>query len=207
MKILLLPALLFCAFSVTAQTKLISHKSHSGNLSTFETAIRENLWDISSSNIGLPDITPVIARTLDSVIYISPEKTLLVQSVYKKEVYTDNSKTFRTFPKETERDTVFKHPLFSRNHSLDSIKRILSKGYGFQNDSVQTFYQGFDNKKRMYKKEGRNKKSFPILAINNSDDGNFPPKIFFFAILFILFSLAYFLLGKKIGPFWFGAQK
>ena len=62
-----------------AQTKLISHKSHSGSMATFTTAFNNNLFDIGESDFGAAPYRQVKAAQLDSVIFINPATAIMVK--------------------------------------------------------------------------------------------------------------------------------
>ncbi|RZK55325.1 MAG: hypothetical protein EOO87_08170, partial [Pedobacter sp.] len=55
----------FVSVTCVAQTKLISHKSHSGSNSNFRLALNKNLFDIEQSNFGL--VTKIIKNKVDTV--------------------------------------------------------------------------------------------------------------------------------------------
>ncbi len=63
--------ILFLSFQVFAQTKLISHKSHSGNSSNFSTALEINFGDISLSDFG----NPIFPSVPDSIFENGKIKT------------------------------------------------------------------------------------------------------------------------------------
>ncbi len=69
--------------------------------------------------------------------------------------------------------------LFSRNHSLDSIKQVLKNQYHFKNDTDKTVFVGYDNKARKYKREKRN--TLPVVPDNHYP--NIPVLILALALL------------------------
>ena len=54
MKKIIVLIIVFFSLSINAQTKLIAHKSHSGGVKTFKKVYQQKLFDIQSSNFGLP---------------------------------------------------------------------------------------------------------------------------------------------------------
>jgi hypothetical protein len=165
-----------------AQTKLISHKSHSGSTATFTTAFNNNLFDMGESDFGAAPYRQVKTAQLDSVIYISPDKAIMVTSefciVQDRRKQEEIEKTLW----KAGRDTVYNHVLFSRNHSLDSIKQVLKNQYHFKNDTDKTVFIGYDNKTRKYKREKRN--SLPVLPDTGFPDT--PVLVFALTLLSVL---------------------
>lgn len=152
--ILFISTAIFTLSLISAQTKLISHKSHSGNDANFSLAISGNLFNIRESNLGLPSTIP----SLDSVIYISEEKVVTVTTER-----FNNGQIWRS-----KKDTLKNDELFSKKHSLDSIKTEMKKTPTIYNiDSI--IFVGYDNKTKLYKKEKKKKEKsiIPVLPINN----------------------------------------
>ncbi|SMC81083.1 hypothetical protein [Moheibacter sediminis] len=141
--ILFILAAIFSLSVISAQTKLISHKSHSGSDANFALALKGNLFNISESNLGLPTTIP----SLDSVIYISEEKVVTISSER-----FENGHVWRT-----KKDTLKNDELFSKKHSLDSIKSEMKKTPTIYNiDSI--VFVGYDNHTKLYKKEAKQKR-------------------------------------------------
>ncbi|MGC4099856.1 hypothetical protein [Ferruginibacter sp.] len=168
---------LFLAFTAScfAQTKLIAFKSHSGNISNFNSTLNNELFDDEASNFGGPAFK--WTYKLDSVIHISPEKSLLVQRIYQR-YYTepiDSNKLARM-----ARDTVYNDALFSRHHSLDSIKAVLISSRRYDSSLKKTIFVGYDNHKPKEKKKEKAavketpKENFvlPVYSVDNNNDGN-----------------------------------
>lgn len=156
-------ALIFSIVTIQllGQTKMISHKSHSGSSKNFKTVIEKKLFNIRSSNFGgaplrsrveepqleLATKTPLDSvvfielatkAQLDSVIFISDTVAVMVTSNYRYCKENERSIDISTLWKPG-RDTVYNHPLFSKRNAVDSIKAILKKDYLFRNsiDSVK----------------------------------------------------------------------
>jgi hypothetical protein len=138
MKILI--CFVICSFSITClgQTKLISHRSHSGSNAHFHTAIEHHLFDIGHSNFG---IVTIPERKIDSVILAANDKIIVlgkVNSMYKGTVLS----TYFT------RDTLTKINAggFFKANSIDSLKSEIHKMYGAAAKSDSAIFIGFDRK-------------------------------------------------------------
>lgn len=165
---------LILAYSLAgfSQTKLISHKSHSGNAENFKIALSSDDFNPKHSNFGEAPDMYVRNSQLDSVIYISEIEVVLVTSFFDEEA--GNEKNSRS-TWEPARETVYGHPLFSQQHSLDSIKMVLKHDFHFKNDIEKVIFIGYDNGEKT-KEENE---IYPT--------GTFPPKgntpIYLIAIL------------------------
>lgn len=71
-----------------AQTKLIAHKSHSGSLSHFKTALEGNLFDMAASDFGDPGWTEEKHR-LDSLVKIDDVTVHMYVTHFCKWGYSD----------------------------------------------------------------------------------------------------------------------
>ncbi|MFT4601747.1 MAG: hypothetical protein ACI857_001930 [Arenicella sp.] len=138
------------AVATTAQTKLIAFKSHSGSMHNFELALTNPKMDLVNHNLGAAP-NPIIRNSeIDSVIFISDSVIIMVttETCQPNQWYHRGDTTQKDLTSiwKEGKDTVPSHPLFSHNHSLDSIKNVLSMHYYFQNDINETVFIGFDNK-------------------------------------------------------------
>lgn len=137
------------AFHTKAQTKLIAHRSHSGNNSSFNNMLRSH--ENEPDNLGIAPTRHVTKAKLDSVIYIKNNVAVMVTqlvSVESDDYYEyNNTACINPGVWRPGRDTVYDHPLFSKQHSLDSIKKVLKQKYHFRNDIDQVKFIGYDNKK------------------------------------------------------------
>ena len=172
-----------------SQTKLIAHKSHSGNDATFALAIENNLFDISESDFGEDRSMRLENRSnLDSVIYVSNDKIIMV---------TSDSRTCSAERRpinrlhlgiwENGRQTIANHNLFKRNHALDSIKNVLRTEYSFENSIDKVVFIGYDNKQEV-KVEKKKKNYFPAFA----NEPKLPNSFFLIVVLGFLSVLVYF---------------
>jgi len=149
MKQMLTSCLLLISVAVLAQTKKIAFKSHSGNTENFSLALENGLFDMDNSNFGHAPQREVVTAQLDSVIYVSDTMAILVTSEYCTRTNRSTSKPVSN-PNlwKAGRETVYNHPLFSRRHSLDSIKKVIKEQYHFQNQVEKVVFVGLTTKKR-----------------------------------------------------------
>lgn len=138
--------LLFWSYNAFSQTKLISYKSHSGNMEYFEKSIAENLYNTNYSNLGVAPERFVTNSKLDSVIIINDKKSVMVTSVFCK-----NRRSGKTEKWKAGRDTVYNHAIFS-SENIDSVKNILKRDYNFQNDIDSTVFLKYNAKTKKYKR-------------------------------------------------------
>lgn len=139
-----------------SQTDIIEMRSRNASLKKYERSIESKSVDHVASNFGMmpPDrnfklieLEEMSMAVLDSVKCLSDSVAIM---------YTSNYCT--RFPVPTPRvgtkwqagaDTVFNHPLFSKRHSLDSVKTVLDRNYIFNLPSDSTKFIGFDNNKEI----------------------------------------------------------
>lgn len=138
-------ALVFSSCQVLSQTKLISYKSHSGDMKYFEKNIVENSFNTNYSNLGVAPQRYVTNSKLDSVIIIDDKKSVIVTSNYCKIRGNSNPEKWKP-----GRDTVYNHPIFS-DDNIDNVKKVLKSEYNFQNDIDSTVFLKYDKKTKEYK--------------------------------------------------------
>jgi hypothetical protein len=185
MRLLLICLISLINTSLLAQTKVIAFKSHSGNMVNFKITLEENLFDIDNSNFGQAPQRDVKSAQLDSVIFISDSVTLLVTSEFCKWQGQDEKEAKLWKP---GKETLINNPLFSRNHSLDSIKSVIAQEYGFRNSVNQVVFVGYDNKPRKYKNN-----SIVPLVVSPNDNNQSPfgsQFVFIISLIFVLSLLA-----------------
>ena len=155
---------ILCFFSInlSAQTKEIAFKSHSGNKENFKIALNKELFGSEESNFGLP--TEKITYRLDSVIYLSDSMAVLVKTAYSQPF---NGKENTAKRSGMKKDTLYKDPLFTRKHSLDSIKNVLKTSGQYVNPVNKMIFIGFDNKKSK-------KNTITPVSFKNDDNNNSP---------------------------------
>jgi hypothetical protein len=130
---------------VGAQTKLISHKSHSGTKEEFIQALSEGLFDVDNSNFGMAPEPLIKTSQLDSVVFISDSVSVMYTSEYCTRQSRIQYPNYKGSKWGAGADTVINHPLFKLQHNLDSIKRALRSEYYFRNDIDSVRFIGFDN--------------------------------------------------------------
>lgn len=138
-------AMVFSSCQVFSQTKLISYKSHSGDMKYFEKSIVENSYNTNYSNLGMAPQRYVTNSKLDSVIIIDDKKSVIVTSNYCKIRGNSNPEKWKP-----GRDTVYNHPVFSQEN-VEAVKKELKRDYNFQNDLDSTVFLKYDKKTKEYK--------------------------------------------------------
>lgn len=139
-------ALVFSSCQILAQTKLISYKSHSGNMAYFEKNISEDSYNTNFSNLGAAPQRYVTNSKLDSVIIIDDKKSVIVTSNFCKIRGNANPEKWKP-----GRDTLYNHAVFS-NDNIDNVKKELKENYNFQNDIDSTVFLKYDKKTKEYKR-------------------------------------------------------
>ncbi|MGH1518772.1 hypothetical protein [Chryseobacterium sp. JK1] len=134
--------LLVMSISLTAQTKLIAFKSHSGSTENFGRAVANDLFDANFSNLGLPPKKYIIESKLDSVIIFDDEKSVLVTS--EKSFKDPEGKWM------SERIPVGSRSFFSKKN-IDSAKKKLKKDYDFVNNMDSVVFIKYDKESKSYK--------------------------------------------------------
>lgn len=164
------------SISLLAQTKEIAFKSHSGNMDNFRIALENDFFGSEKSNFGLP--SPVETYLLDSVIYISETMSVVVKKVFRKE-YNEPKDSTRFLG--VYKDTVYNDPLFSKKHSLDSIKNVLKRTGFYTNRVNKVVFIGYDNKKAKAVKKVKNSNGDKLeqniilpIVINDNNNNNSP---------------------------------
>ncbi|OCK51763.1 hypothetical protein BA768_03375 [Chryseobacterium sp. CBo1] len=137
--------LLFSTAQINAQTKLISFKSHSGDMKYFENSIIESSYNTNYSNLGIRPERYVTSSRLDSVIIIDDDKSVIVTSKTCKMTDFDISEKWKP-----GRDTVYNHRVFS-DRNIETMKKTLKEKYNFQNDIDSTVFLKYDEKTKEYK--------------------------------------------------------
>ena len=142
---LLFFALVFSNCQIYAQTKLISYKSHSGDMKYFEKNIVEDRYNTNYSNLGMKPERYVTNSKLDSVIIIDDNKSVIVTSNFCKTRISETPEKWRA-----GRDTVYNHPVFS-DDNLENVKKVLKSEYNFQNDVDSIVFLKYDKQTKLYK--------------------------------------------------------
>lgn len=144
MRKIFITSFILASISLQAQTKKIAFKSHSGSAENFATALADNLFDMENSDFGAAPERTIRTAQLDSVIYVSDSISYLVTTTWCTE-WRSRKKDDDSTLWYPGRQMVFKHPLFSKKHSLDSIKNVIKQNYYFKNPVEKVVFIGFDN--------------------------------------------------------------
>jgi hypothetical protein len=147
MKKLAFITLLFHFGIVSAQTKVIAHKSHSGNSNNFSKAYQQNMFDIRNSNFGLPGNATIYL--LDTVVALNDTTTIVYrrESIVCYEWGTDYKKLKKNDFK-TIKDTLINSQLLNPRNSVAYIIKnhqdmmIWNEVY-FQNPIQEVVFIGF----------------------------------------------------------------
>ena len=135
-----------------AQTKTIAMKRHSVY------ALNMLGYLKSPSNLGMAPEKWVKNSQLKKVIFINDTTQAMVTEETCINEYSYQQQETEKWRAGT--DTVTRHPVFSSEISVDSMRTILKKEYYFQNDMKDVKFIGFDQKpnKNTQKKVEKNKK-------------------------------------------------
>lgn len=162
---------LFSAIHLSAQTKLIAHKSHGGSDLDFQEAL-ENDEVLLNSNLGETPMMIFMQLHLDSVAKINDSTTIIVM----KQVFGERSKDFK-YPDsdcvfnlssytvellfEAGLYTLVNHPIFSQDITADELRSKIDSSGCFGNEAKTVKVQGYknmdakeDSKKRRKKDKG-----------------------------------------------------
>ena len=163
-KLIFTSCFILCSILLSAQTKIIAHKSHSGSDADFYYLFNNDAPELDHSNFGMAPERDVKESRLDSVIFIGDSVAVMVTSLYCTRRYYDDSKAKLW---KAGKDTVFAHPLFSKQHALDSIKRELRKRYNFRNNIDSVKFINYDNDP-----ESQPPSVAAVHGLNNNDNGS-----------------------------------
>lgn len=185
------------------QTKKIAYKSHSGSTENYANALNENLFDMENSNFGAAPTKEIIEAQLDTVIFINDAVAIMVTSRFCKSRYEYTNSSEKEKLWSAGRDSVFYHPLFSKKHSLDSIKQTLQLQYYFKNSINKVIFIGYDNAKDTCKT------NYPIVkaGVPPSITGNFDNGSSVTKQLIVLFTSILLFASLISGLTWFGSVK
>ncbi len=144
---------LFISSLTFSQTKTIAFKRHSGVKSNFSAFLKLEGINGSTSNLGMAPEKWVRNSELKKVIFINDTLAAMVteETCYNEYSYQQE---------ETEKwragtDTVIRHPLFSSELTVDSMRKILHADYYFANDMKDVEFVGFGERNPKSPKEIR----------------------------------------------------
>ena len=181
---------------IFSQTKLISHKSHSGSNENFRVSVEENLFDIGDSNFG--KITNEYTENyekIDTIIKISNTKIVRVKSNYYQVFERiDKSKVGKLEYLNTVRDTItIENANLISNDKLKTLAKTERKNIKTI-DTNKVIIVNFKEKslKEVNQEKRKAKKKKSILPIIESKP-NFPSKpLLIFALISLTSLVAFF---------------
>lgn len=173
MRLVIVSLFLLAGTTAFSQTKRIAFKSHSGSNTNFRIALANNLFDMGGSDFGVAPQRTIKTAQLDSVIFVSDTMAILVTSQFCTLTDRDNDKPLGN-PKlwKAGREIAYNHPLFSKRHSLDSIKKVIKEQYHFKNAVEKVVFIGFDNKKPNKKKRNKERAELLFPVTDTINDNN-----------------------------------
>jgi len=193
--------LLITSLSLLAQTELIAHKSHSGTVATFNNSFLND-------GLGFGEAPQRYIETaiLDSVIYVSDSVAIMVTSNYcttglsrfKEHTLEERMRNAELW--SAGRDTVYNHPLFSKQHQLDTIKAKLDATYYFNNSADKVKFIGYDNGTPL-KKVKKKRMGFVPLILPGNDHTPFDFHMAIAITVIAIFSVLAGLLLQKLHQF------
>jgi len=204
---------LLMSLTTFSQTKLISHKSHSGKSENFHKAMLFHN-DLAFSDFGVAPQPIVKYAKLDTLKYISDSVSVMITSHFCDDLNTLRrirrlKQTTDSLPSTIEQmntedqwsagiDTLYNHPLFSKKESLDSIKKVLKENYYFKNniDSVQ--FIGYSSVNKITIKENK-KESIPPIYYSKTKPKT-PIKViglFIISLLALIIGFMYYKIQSK----------
>ncbi|MBI3237802.1 MAG: hypothetical protein HYZ43_02985 [Flavobacteriia bacterium] len=133
--------LLLFPITLSAQTALISHKSHSGNAKSFKTSFSSSFGRNEPGNFGEP-----------------PARMLAVTKLSDTTVLMRNERWWGS--NEFSEDTIYHHPIFNDpNITVDSLKKMFGQNVEFTN---------FEPKKRIEEEQNN---ALPVSPNDNIAPG------------------------------------
>jgi hypothetical protein len=125
-----------------AQTKVISHKSHSGSKRTFSGAYQKSLFDMRASNFGGPRMINVIV--LDSVVAVNDSVTVLkMRESNLCFEFRVNYKDLKDSDFHKRSETVVSHPILNKKNTVAHIHSSRGQLFWFDNPIESVVFVGF----------------------------------------------------------------
>ncbi len=180
----------FILFYLTSfgQTKMISHKSHSGSKNTFSLSLKKSLFNIGESNFGMAPERFVRNSNLDTVKLLSPHIAVMITSEScLRDDYSGRPSYKELWSAGT--DTVYNHDVFNSKNSIAQIKSKLKNNYFFNNSVDSIVFIGFDGKYAIVAPKSQlpvNVDSTKSLNRKNNSQVYKRPSLFMLVILAIL---------------------
>jgi hypothetical protein len=147
-------------FSIS-QTKLISHKSHSGTKKTWQQAFNNPSNSIHLSNLGVGPTPEVRFSRLDSLKVIRPNVVVMITSNHCQDgIYRNNDRNNNSHLWSAGADTVYNHPDFNSDKSIEEIKLAIGSRYYFANSAETVAFVGYDKKPISTEQKSKRKSLF-----------------------------------------------
>ncbi len=168
------------------QTKMISHKSHSGSAINFKKAISINSVDIGNSNFGIAPERFVRNSKLDTVKLLSPNVAVMItsESCYSEDYNGGDRSSAEIWSAGT--DTILDHPVFNGKNSLNTIKSTLKNNYYFDNSIDKVVFIGFDGKYALSNPKAANEPRLNKEEIGKNTQEKNRPSYFMIILLSLL---------------------
>jgi hypothetical protein len=154
----------FCGLS---QTKLISYKSHSGSKNNWHHAFKNPNNSMHLSNLGVGPTPEVRFSRLDTLKVIRPNVVVMITSNHCKDgIYHRNDENAHLW--SAGADTVYNHPHFNSDKSIEEIKRTLGSQYYFANSSESVAFIGYEKKTELSKEDAKDQSSKKHKQVNET---------------------------------------
>jgi hypothetical protein len=133
------------ASAISAQTKVIAFKSHSGSMSNFyELVINRNI-EMMCHNLGMAPQRIVQEAALDTVIYVNDTTSVMITSM----VCTDLNRPYRGADVWSAGiDTVYNDEVWN-DENPEKIKNKLKEEFYFKNNMDSVVFIGFPEKTKV----------------------------------------------------------
>ena len=168
------------------QTKMISHKSHSGSSINFKKSLSLNSLDIGNSNFGIAPQRYIRNSKLDTVKLLSPHVAVMItsESCYSEDYDGGDRSSAGIWSAGT--DTVIDHPVFNGKNTLKTIKSTLKNEYYFHNSIDNVVFIGFEGEYAIHNPKAINEPKSNMGNIENDSNRKNRPSYFMIILLSLL---------------------
>lgn len=162
--LLFIPFLTLTMYSF-GQTDIIELRSRNASLKSYKKSTELTRYDHVASNFGMAPEPLVKTAVLDSIKALTDSTAVVYTSEYcargyrleYEPIFVDSFGRELNEPKrvygnprrgqfwQPGADTVVNHPIFTKRHSLDSVKDVIDRDYNFNLPSDSITFIGFDN--------------------------------------------------------------
>ncbi len=144
-KPILFLSLALISSSVFGQTKSIAHKRHSGSKASFSNTLMHASTFGGPSNLGVAPEKWIRNSELKKVVFINDTLAAMVTEETCRNEYSYQQRETEKWRAGT--DTVLRHPVFSSDISVDSMRTILAAEYYFANDMKEVKFENFEQRR------------------------------------------------------------